>query len=189
VPRKKSGITNLASFLYNSVNHTSSNVAHPEGALAAWLATVRSEAETHVLTGANVIQRRIKGLGEIALRVGDLDGMTRFYEEVIGLELLRRSDNGVFFRLADGFGGHTQVLALFDRSAQPGYSGLNAATTTIDHIAFEIDRADFDRERQRLQELGLVVETAEHAWIDWRWLYLNDPEGNRVEQVCYDPAV
>jgi catechol-2,3-dioxygenase len=132
---------------------------------------------------------RIKGLGEIVLRVRDLDAMQRFYEQVIGLEVLKRFDNAVFFKLADGFGGHTQVLALFDRSAQPDYSGLNAVTTTIDHIAFEIDRADFDAERKRLQELGLAVETAEHAWVHWRSLYVNDPEGNTVELVCYDPTV
>ena len=135
-------------------------------------------------------QRRIiKGLGEIALRVHDLDAMQRFYEQVIGLEVLRRFDNAAFFKLADGFGGHTQVLALFDRSAQPGYSGLNAATTTVDHIAFEIERADYDAERERLQALGLAVETAEHAWVHWRSLYVTDPEGNEVEWVCYDDSV
>jgi catechol 2,3-dioxygenase len=133
--------------------------------------------------------RRIKGLGEIALRVHDLDGMQRFYEQVIGLELLKRFDNAAFFKLADGFGGHTQVLALFDRSAQPGYSGLKAATTTIDHIAFEIERADFEAERERLEEFGLMVEMAEHAWVHWRSLYVTDPEGNTVELVCYDPTV
>jgi catechol 2,3-dioxygenase-like lactoylglutathione lyase family enzyme len=37
--------------------------------------------------------RRIKGLGEIALRVADLDAMQRFYREVVGLELLRRFDH------------------------------------------------------------------------------------------------
>jgi catechol-2,3-dioxygenase len=134
-------------------------------------------------------QRRIKGLGEIALRVHDLDAMQRFYEQVIGLKVLRRFDQAVFFKLAGGFGGHTQVLALFDRSAQLGYSGLNAATTTVDHIAFEIERADFDAELKRLQDLGLAVETGEHAWVHWRSLYVDDPEGNTVELVCYDPTV
>jgi catechol-2,3-dioxygenase len=134
-------------------------------------------------------QRPIQGPGEIALRVHDLDAMQRFHEQVIGLELLKRFDNAAFFKLADGFGGHTQVLALFDRSAQPGHSGLNAATTTVDHLAFEIERGDFDAELKRLQDLGLSVETAEHAWVHWRSLYVTDPEGNRVELVCYDPTV
>jgi catechol 2,3-dioxygenase len=133
--------------------------------------------------------QRIRGLGEIALRAHDLDAMQRFYQDVVGLELLKRFDNAVFFKLADGFGGHTQVLALFDRSAQPGYSGLNAATSSIDHIAFEIALADFDVELGRLRGLGIAVDTAEHAWTHWRSLYFSDPEGNRVELVCFDSTV
>ena len=124
-----------------------------------------------------------------AVHADDLPRAQRFYEKVIGLELLKRFDHAAFFKLADGFSGHTQVLALFDRSAEPGYCGVNAATTTVDHIAFEIERADFDAELRRLQELGLDVETAEHAWVHWRSLYVTDPEGNRVELVCYDPSV
>ena len=58
----------------------------------------------------------VRALGEIALRVKDLDAMQRFYEEVIGLELMRRFPDSAFFRIASGFGGHTQILALFDRS-------------------------------------------------------------------------
>jgi catechol 2,3-dioxygenase len=128
-------------------------------------------------------------LGEVALRVADLDSMQTFYQNVIGLELLRRFERAAFFRLAEGFGGHTQVLALFDRSADPHYSGLNSATTTVDHLAFEIDLADFERERRRLSECGLMVTTAEHGWVHWRSLYVDDPEGNTVELVCYDPTV
>jgi catechol 2,3-dioxygenase-like lactoylglutathione lyase family enzyme len=131
----------------------------------------------------------IKGLGEIALRVSDLDRMQQFYEEVIGLELLKRFENAAFFRIADGYGGHTQVLALFDRSARPGYSGLNRVMTTVDHFAFEIALADFEAEKKRLEQLGVAVTTTEHAWVHWRSLYVTDPEGHEVEFVCYDPRV
>ena len=85
--------------------------------------------------------------------------------------------------------GHTQILALFDRTADPGYRGLSAARTTVDHLAFAIALEDFAAERARLEGLGLPVDTAEHAWVHWRSLYVSDPEGNRVELVCYDPAV
>lgn len=132
---------------------------------------------------------RIKGLGEIALRVNDLDAMQRFYQEVVGLEVMRRADNAVFFRIADGYGGHTQVLALFDRSGQPDYRGLDSERTTVDHIAFEIDLADFEAEKARLEGLGVRVTTAEHGWVRWRSLYVDDPEGNMVEWVCYDEMV
>ncbi len=57
----------------------------------------------------------VRGLGEIAIRCIDLDAMVTFYRDVIGLEPLNDPDNGriVFFRIAEGFGGHTAVLALF----------------------------------------------------------------------------
>ncbi len=128
----------------------------------------------------------VRGLGEVALRVNNLDAMQKFYEEVIGLPLMNRDSDTAFFKIAQGYGGHTQVLALFDRSGTPDYSAPDAKTSTIDHIAFEIPLADFEREKKRLEALGLEVETAEHAWAHWRSLYVNDPEGNQVELVCYD---
>jgi catechol-2,3-dioxygenase len=140
---------------------------------------------------ASVAEKRtsVRGLGEIALRVMNLDAMQRFYQEVIGLPLMTRAPNWAFFKIADGYDGHTQVLALFDRSQSPGYRGTDAATSTIDHIAFEIPLADFADELTRLKSLGLKVETAEHAWVHWRSLYVTDPEGNLVEFVCYDASV
>jgi catechol-2,3-dioxygenase len=141
---------------------------------------------TSTISGKRTV---VRGLGEIALRVNNLDAMQRFYEGVIGLPLMTRVPNCAFFKIADGFGGHTQVLALFDRSLSPSYRGTDAATSTIDHIAFEIPVADFADERKRLEALGLQVETAEHAWVHWRSLYVTDPEGNQVELVCYDGSV
>ena len=131
----------------------------------------------------------VRGLGEIALRVNNMDAMQRFYAEVIGLPLMTRVPNCAFFKIADGYGGHTQVLALFDRSQSLGYRGIDAATSTVDHIAFEVPLADFADELKRLQGLGLQVETAEHGWVHWRSLYVTDPEGNQVELVCYDESV
>lgn len=131
----------------------------------------------------------IKGLGEIALRVADLDAMQQFYAEVVGLSLMQRFERAAFFRIADGYAGHTQVLALFDRSADADHRRPSALTTTVDHLAFEIGREDFESQRQRLEGLGLKVETAVHPWVQWRSLYVRDPEGNQVELVCYDETV
>jgi catechol-2,3-dioxygenase len=138
---------------------------------------------------ANEKRTSVHGLGEIALRVKNLDAMQKFYEEVIGLPLMSRFPNIAFFKIAEGYGGHTQVLALFDHSQTPGYRETDAATSTIDHVAFEISLADFADEKKRLEASGLQVETAEHAWVHWRSLYVADPEGNQVELVCYDDSV
>ena len=132
---------------------------------------------------------RVKALGEIALRVENLDEMQCFYEEVIGLTLIKRFENAAFFKIADGHAGHTQILALFDRADHPGFRGLDPARTTVDHIAFTIDLANYDSEKERLETAGLQVDLAEHAWVHWRSLFVTDPEGNRVEFVCYDESV
>ena len=126
----------------------------------------------------------VKSLGEVALRVNDLLLMKRFYSSVLGLEILGEFDRAVFFKIAKGYGGHTQVLALFDRSVQVG-----PERSTVDHFAFTIALDDYDGERKRLESLGLEVEVESHPWVQWRSLYFNDPEGNQVELVCYDESV
>ena len=60
------------------------------------------------------MNKRIGGLGEVAFRVNDLKRMSDFYESVIGLEVMSRNERMTFFRIAEGFAGHTQILALFD---------------------------------------------------------------------------
>ena len=137
---------------------------------------------------------KIKALGEIAIRVSNLDRMQEFYENTLGLELMKRFENLVFFKIAHGFEGHTQELVLFAESLPPDhksrtFTGLNAHTTTLHHIAFTISLADFGTEKERLEGLGLEVETQEHTWVSWRSLYFPDPEGNLVELVCYDESV
>ena len=136
-------------------------------------------------------KRSIKGLGEIALQVRDLDAMTHFYEHVINLELIRRFPAASFFRIADGVDGHTQVLALFDRRAAEGYTAFETGhrMPPLDHLAFGISLEDYDVERSRLLDLELEVTEATHGWVGWRSLYVQDPEGNQVEWVCYDERV
>ena len=64
----------------------------------------------------NKSDRRVKGLGEVSILVKDLDAMQKFYEEVVGLEVLRRDESFVFFKVAEGYGGHSQNFALFEAS-------------------------------------------------------------------------
>jgi catechol-2,3-dioxygenase len=100
-------------------------------------------------------ERKIRALGEIALRVNDLDLMQEFYEKVIGLVLMRRFPKAAFLKVAEGYAGHTQIVALFDRKEQAGYEGLGAVQTTVDHFAFTIAASDYEAEKRRLEVLGL----------------------------------
>jgi catechol-2,3-dioxygenase len=126
----------------------------------------------------------IRSLGEVALRVNDLEIMSDFYATVVGLELMREFPGVTFFRLGEGYGGHTTILALFDRGAEVGVE-----RTTLDHLAFTIDIADHQSEKQRLENAGLEVRTVVFDWVGWRSLFFDDPEGNTVELVCRDPEL
>ena len=136
---------------------------------------------------------RVKGLGEVSIRVRDLDAMHKFYEEVVGLEVLRRDESFVFFKVAEGYGGHTQNLALFEASNTMFLDNkavqLNSQETTLHHIALNVSLEDFESEKKRLEGLGLKVDATVHEWLHVRSLYFPDPEGNQLEFVCYDESV
>jgi len=141
----------------------------------------------------NKSDRRIKGLGEVSIRVNNLDAMHKFYEEVVGLEVLRRDESFVFFKIAEGYGDHTQNLALFSATnrsfIETKSSQLSQEETTLHHIAFNISLEDYESEKRRLEGLGLAVQATAHAWLHVRSLYFADPEGNLLELVCYDESV
>lgn len=128
--------------------------------------------------------RAVRTLGEIALRVNDLEVMREFYEEIVGLEPMRQFPGIAFFRLGEGYGGHTTILALFDRG-----KAVETQRTTLDHLAFTIDIADYETERKRLAAAGLDVRPEVFEWVGWRSLFIRDPEGNTVEFVCRDPEL
>jgi catechol-2,3-dioxygenase len=141
----------------------------------------------------NKSDRRVKGLGEVSILVKDLDAMQKFYEEVVGLEVLRRDESFVFFKIAEGYGGHTQNLALFQAENRYLLENksieLNPEQTTLHHIALNVALDDFESEKMRLEGLGLKVNATVHEWIHVRSMYFSDPEGNSLEFVAYDETV
>lgn len=132
----------------------------------------------------------IKGLAEASIRVRDLPSMQKFYQDVLGLEVLRKEEEYVFFKIAEGYGGHTQNLALFvaeERSFLENKSAqLNSETSTLHHIAFNIDLDDFVSQKERLEGMGLNVQAVDHEWIHLHSLYFSDPEGNTIEFLSFD---
>lgn len=141
----------------------------------------------------NKSNRRIKGLGEVSIRVKDLEVMHKFYQEVVGLEVLKRDESFTFFKIADGYGGHTQNLALFDATnrgfIETKSEHLSSDRSTLHHIALNIALEDFESEKKRLEDLGLKVVATIHEWLHVRSMYFSDPEGNLLEFVSYDASV
>ncbi|KAB1194814.1 VOC family protein [Haloferax sp. MBLA0076] len=114
--------------------------------------------------------------------------MRAFYRDVVGLgDPIGDYDTATFFGLGESHTGHEAVFVLFDRTETDDYVGIDPAKTTIDHFAFSIDPGDFGAEVERLRGHGLELDFAYHEWVEWRSLYFSDPEGNRVELVCFDP--
>ena len=115
--------------------------------------------------------------------------------------MLRRDESFVFFKVAEGYGGHTQNLTLFEASNTMFLDNkaeqLNPQETTLHHIALNIALEDFELEKRRLESLGLKVNATEHEWLHVRSLYFPDPErcpepvegGNLLEFVVYDESV
>jgi len=139
------------------------------------------------------VNSRIKALGETVLRVKDLDRARRFYTDVVGLDILQEFEGITFLTIAAGYGGHTQILGLFQESMPVPFNAprdeVRVANTSLHHFALEIDKNDYYPELERLRGLGVDVTTFEHLWCHWRSIYMADPEGNIVEFVCYDKAV
>ncbi|MGC9368573.1 MAG: VOC family protein [Paracoccaceae bacterium] len=130
---------------------------------------------------------RPRALGEIAIRCADMQAMARFYEEVIGLERLsgNRSDDIMFFRIAPGFGGHTTVLALFRHGAAPA----TGAGSSLHHIALSLPCDEQQAVMDWYDKIGQPYRVEIFGWVGWRGIFTEDPEGNTVELVAYDPAL
>ena len=121
----------------------------------------------------NKLAHQVKGLGEVSIRVRDLNAMQKFYEEVVGLEVLRRDESFVFFKVAEGYGGHTQNLALFSATnrsfIETKSPELSEEKTMLHHIALNVALEDFESEKMRLEGLGLKVNATVHEWLHvWR---------------------
>jgi catechol 2,3-dioxygenase-like lactoylglutathione lyase family enzyme len=134
---------------------------------------------------------RLRAIGEVAIRVRDLEKVCSFYQDVLGLTLLRRFENAVAaLKIADGVEGQVQTLTLFDRALPSNFTGHPLAghdpsSTTLHHFAITIAASDYDATIEHFKERGIPFTTANHRWCGWRGIYLQDPEGNVIELVSY----
>jgi len=137
-----------------------------------------------------MIGNKIKGLGEIILRVNDMETMKNFYEETIGLELIRESQNYTFFKIADGYAGHHQTLALFAKNNRTAFDEIlnyiDVTKSTLHHFALEIDKVDYDEILTFCNRQKIEYESEVFEWVKWKSIFIKDPELNIIEFVCYD---
>jgi catechol 2,3-dioxygenase-like lactoylglutathione lyase family enzyme len=125
---------------------------------------------------------RVQRILETALYVDDLDATARFYESVLGLDVMTRGDRLV----ALDAGGGT-VLLLFQRGATAeGLSFPGGRIPPHDgqgplHCAFAVAAEDLDAWRDHLAANGVEIES-EVTWDrGGTSLYFRDPAGHSVE--------
>ena len=140
----------------------------------------------------NKPNQSITGITEVALRVHDLDLMRRFYEEVIGLEVMEENKpndgTAIFFAVGSG----NSHLAIFPEKLTGWYTRdktpqIDPQLTTLSHFAFTIALDDFESEKKRIEQLGMeIVESRTSSWLHCRMFYFYDPEGNLIEFNSHD---
>lgn len=123
------------------------------------------------------------GIDHVVLRVRDLDAMRRFYVDVLGGSIDRAQPDIGLYAIRAG-------LSLIDLvpvdgpigregGAAPGREGHN-----LDHFCLRVDPFDAAAIEAWLRSHGIAAEPAAKRYgadgSGWS-IYLNDPEGNRVE--------
>ena len=143
----------------------------------------------------NKSNQSITGIAEISLRVHDLDLMRRFFEQVIGLEVLREYEESGGRAIFYTVGAGDDNLALFEEKLTGWFTRdkspqIDPKLTTLSHIAFSIALAEFESEKKRLESLGIeIVESGTSSWMHCRMFYFFDPEGNLIEFKSHDESI
>ena len=141
---------------------------------------------------------RPRALGEIAIRCADMAAMVEFYETVIGLERLSgdHRDGIVFFKIADGYAGHSSVLALFRHDAgrtdlhpQSAAAPETGARSSLHHLALSLPFEEQTAAMAWYDRIGQPYRVERFDWIGWQGIFTEDPEGNTVELVAYDASL
>lgn len=120
------------------------------------------------------------GIGHIALRCRDVDGMERFYREVLGFELVwtPAPTDRYLSRGRDNLALHATRDALRDDSHLDHFGLLVAEAEHVDqwaqHLAFHGVKLDAGPKTHRDQS---------------RSLYFRDPEGNRIQIIWLGPGM
>ena len=123
---------------------------------------------------------RVKGIAEIVLNVRDVAAALKFYQAILGLEIIGRP-GPVFLRAGDPAVSVPQMIVLVPL---PATTADFVAPRTLHHLALELAPEDFDSEEQRLKELGYEIRYGQHPVISSRTMYVDDPDGNEVEFIC-----
>jgi catechol-2,3-dioxygenase len=114
----------------------------------------------------------VSGVNELVLETLDLEAAARFYTDVLGLPVIRRSEDRVWLLV-----GKTGRIGLW--SPQVGIANGRGGVHV--HYALHVDDADYDAAVARLRERGYEPHEERFEENGTRAAYVTDPDGNVVE--------
>ena len=120
----------------------------------------------------------VERIDHVVLRVRNLDGMVRFYENALGFRVERTIDRLKLVQMRAG----ASMLDLIEHDRPPGLP--NDAGGNMDHLAFRVEPFDRDAIAARLLPLGAEVgEAVQRYGAEGTGpsVYFHDPEGNQIE--------
>jgi catechol 2,3-dioxygenase len=122
---------------------------------------------------------RIDRVGHIVLYVSDVAKAVEFYRDRLGMEVVRWAARpGAFM----SFGRQHHDIGLFDGNMK---GDLSRGTLGLSHVAFVIEGGTEDL-KEIYDDLVIrgvdVIEKIDYGYT--RSMYLNDPDGNRIEIYC-----
>ncbi|MEI5989812.1 hypothetical protein A5881_001305 [Enterococcus termitis] len=110
---------------------------------------------------------------QVKLKVKNLDVMTEFYTQMIGLVLLKKEQNTAFLGAQES----SEAIIVLEELVDPV---VKDKTTGLYHTAFLLpSRKDLGNSLLWLLQNNVEVGAADHGYSEA--IYLSDPEGNGIE--------
>ena len=131
---------------------------------------------------------RINKIGHVVLSVTNVTQSAKFYQNILGMEIVRMDDLHRMVFLS--FGTQHHDLALFKAKSEfirykhsmiDGYYEPSRGTLGLAHIAMQVvgDMHDLRQLYDKLIENKIEVRLTDHGMT--KSMYFNDPDGNEIE--------
>lgn len=115
---------------------------------------------------------------ETAINITDIQKTEDFYHGILGLEIIVKDENLIFFRA-----GSDLLLCFITDKTKDQKTPPPHAARGVQHFAFECSEDDYERWKKFIPENNIEMET-EITWKSGkRSFYFRDPDGHSVEII------
>jgi catechol 2,3-dioxygenase-like lactoylglutathione lyase family enzyme len=126
---------------------------------------------------------KIQTLDHIAIIAKDPDASVKWYKEVLGLEHAFKEEWGGVPKFVVTKENSTGI-AIFPSETTDPKGKPDGDYLVVDHFAFRIAGADFERAQGELRAKGVEFRVADHKVA--KSIYMYDPDGHEVELTTYE---